>query len=340
MKIMAVVKANAYGHGAVKIAEVLINKGIEYLAVATIDEALELRGKFKGIPILILGYVPSQRLVEAIKSSITLTIYNYLIADEISRIAVKLNTEVKSHIKVDVGMNRLGFKSSESDELIKLKELEGLKIEGIYTHFPCADFDLEFTRLEFAEFIGLCGQLEDSGFEFEYKHCCSSSSIINFPEMHMNMVRPGITIYGLRPHKNIGEGKIQLKSVMSFKARIVCIKEVPVGTKISYGGTFITKRKSKIATLSVGYADGYPRVLSNKVKVMINGKLAPIVGRICMDQCIVDVTEIDAKLFDIALLFGREGENEIFVDEIAEKLNTINYEVVCSIGSRVPRLYI
>lgn len=340
VKIMGVVKADAYGHGAVRIAEVLIKEGVEYLAVATIDEALELSKNYKNIHILILGYVPNERLGEAIENSITLTIYNYITAEETSKAAAKLKKKAKAHIKIDVGMNRVGFKSTQLDELIKLKGVSGIEIEGIYTHFPCADSEPEITKAEFAEFVRLCSKMEDVGFKFKYKHCCNSSAIINFPEMHMDMVRPGILIYGLKPHKGIEEERIQIKPAMSFKARIIHIKEVPAGTKISYGGTFTTKKQTKLATLSVGYADGYSRALSNNMNVIINEKLAPIVGRICMDQCMVDVTEIDVKLMDTALLFGKEGKNEISVDEIAEKLNTINYEVVCSIGKRVPQLYI
>lgn len=340
VKIMGVVKADAYGHGAVRIAETLIKEGIEYLAVATIDEALELRRNFNSIPILILSYVPNERLIEAVQNSITLTIYNYSIAEKVSKIAAKLDKKAKIHIKVDVGMNRIGFKSSQIDELIKIKEFRKLDIEGIYTHFPCADSDPELTKAEFLEFVEVCSSLESDGFKFKYKHCCSSSAILNFPQMHMDMVRPGIAIYGLKPSKDIGQEHIHLKPVMSFKARVIHIKEVPTGTKISYGGTFTTNRQSKIATLAVGYADGYSRPLSNNINVIINGKTAPVVGRICMDQCMADVTDIDVKLMDMALLFGREEENEISVDEIAEKLNTINYEVVCSIGKRVPRLYV
>lgn len=341
IKVLGVVKADAYGHGAVSVSEALIKNGIDYLGVATLEEAMEIRETFKDVPILVFGFIPQGQIKDAIINNITQTIYNNEVANQISECANSIGLDAKVHIKMDTGMNRVGFWGSQLKEIYLLKKLPNLDIEGIYTHFSCADCDEEYTKKQFSRFIIVCEKLKENGFDIKYRHCCNSSAIINFPEMHLDMVRPGIALYGLEPHLNIDKEKINLKPAMSFVSKITHIKNVPSESKISYGATYQTTRDSVIATISAGYADGFSRGLSNNISVIINGEYAPVLGKICMDSCMADVTDIkNVKILDEAVIFGKQREKEISVNEIAKKLNTISYEIICSIGKRVHRIYI
>jgi len=333
VKIMGIVKADAYGHGILRVSETLIKNGIDYLGVATLDEGLEVRQHFD-IPIIILGFVPYNQIESAIKNNITQTIYSIACAEAISKVAKSLSKKAKVHIKIDTGMNRLGFSPCDIEDISKIKRLDNLDIEGIFTHFSCADSDKEYTKRQFELFCDVSSKLKNI-FEIKYLHCCNSAGIANFTNMYLNMVRPGISLYGLSNTKSSF-----LKPAMFFKSQIVHLKSIPVNSKISYNGSFITKRDSIIATIPVGYADGYPRKLSNNINVLINGMLVPVVGRICMDYFLVDVTDINIKLFDEVVLFGCQGQKEISVNELADKTDTINYEIICSIGKRVPRIYV
>lgn len=344
-RICAVVKANGYGHGALKIACTALAFGASYLAVAVIDEAIELRQKGIQAPILVLGYTPEKQFDEIIEYDITQTVYSLESAQLLSEQAKKNGKKAKVHIKLDTGMSRLGFRAeAASVPLIeKLFLMGGLQVEGIFNHFAKADEeDKQFAEEQYNKFINIVSILEKDGYKIPIKHTANSAAIIDLPYTHLDMVRPGIILYGLYPSKDVDKTKIQLKPVMSFKTRISHAKTLGPGMAISYGGKFITQRKSTIATLPVGYADGYSRSLSSRAQVLVNGCRAPLVGNICMDQCMVDITDVpgSVEVGDDVVLFGEMGNQTLTVDEIADKIGTINYEVVCGVSRRVPRVYI
>jgi alanine racemase len=342
--IMAVVKANAYGHGSVKSAEVFLENGANRLAVSTLSEAIELRKKNIKAPILILGYTPKSQYPLILEWDITQTIYNYESAKNLSENAIKMKKNGIVHIKIDSGMGRLGFLPNKEsvEEIVKISKLPNLKIEGVYTHFATADEkDKSATRLQYSRFMKIIEELKNRGIHIPIKHVSNSAAIIDFPEYNLDMVRAGIILYGLYPSDEVNRNKMVLKPAMTLKAKVSNVKEVPKGTGISYGQVFVTERKSKIATIPIGYADGFTRLLTSKGEAFIKGKRVPIVGRICMDQCMLDVTEIDnISIGDEAVLFGYGEEGYPHIDEIANKLNTINYEVICMMGRRIPRVYI
>ncbi|QEK11440.1 alanine racemase [Crassaminicella thermophila] len=342
--ITGVIKANAYGHGAIEVADVLINNGIDRLAVATLSEALELRRVYEDIPILILGYTQEASAEEVIKNKITQTIFTLKQAKTFSEKAKELNKDVILHIKIDTGMSRIGFRPDRNTvQIIKeIVNLPNVVVEGIFTHFAVADQrDKTFTFKQFERFKNLCYLLEKEDVKIPIKHVANSAAIMDLSEMHLDMVRAGIILYGLYPSDEVRKDFIKLKPLLSLKTKIDYIKEVDKGVGISYGLTYVTDKKSKIATIPIGYADGFTRMLSGKGEVLVNGKKAPVVGRICMDQCMIDVTDIsDAKIGDEVILIGADGENSISADDLAKKLNTINYEIVCMVGRRIPRVYI
>ncbi|MBV1817554.1 alanine racemase [Anaerosalibacter bizertensis] len=342
--VTAVVKANAYGHGSIEAAEVFLENGADRLAVATLSEAVELRRAGIDTPILILGYTPASQHKIAVENDIIEAVYNLESAEKLSQVANSLNKKAKVHIKVDSGMGRIGFPPVDSsiDKIEKISKLPNLEIEGIFTHFAKADeVDKAYTGKQFKNYKWVIERLEDKNIQIPIKHVSNSAATIDLPEYNLNMVRGGIMIYGLYPSDEVDKEKVSLKPAMTLKAKISHLKEVPEGTGISYGQIFVTKRKSKIATIPIGYADGFTRLLTSKAEVAIKGKRAPIVGKICMDQCMIDVTDIeDVKVGDEVVLFG-DGSNGVpHIDEVAEKLGTINYEIVCMVGRRVPRVYI
>jgi len=344
-EIMGVVKADAYGHGVMEVVQTLLDNGVARLAVAMHDEAIQLRMHGVDVPILILGYTDPVNVEEIIKNDITQTVFSLDLAKVLSDAAVKLGKNAKIHIKIDTGMTRIGFMPCESaiKEIVEISKLPGVIIEGLFTHFASADeIDGSYTYMQFEKFMSVCDELDNAGVHIPVKHVCNSAAIVKFPEMHLDLVRPGIMLYGLYPSDDIDKESIKLKPAMTLKANVIQVKEVRKGTCISYGRTFVTNRASKIATIPIGYADGYTRLLSNKGKVLINGQLAPIVGRICMDQCMVDVTDLEGevKVGDEVVLFGKQGCKEIKVEDIASSIGTINYEVVSLIGRRIPRVYI
>ena len=342
MKILAVVKANAYGHGAIGVAKFLEDKA-DYLAVAATDEALELRKNGVNCPILILGHIPYGDYDNIVKFNITPTISDFYEAELLSKAAVKAGVTAPLHIAVDTGMNRIGFKCDENsvEEIKKIKELPNIEIEGIFSHFAAADMvDKSYTEMQAKRFDNFVLKLENAGINAHIKHLYNSAAIADL-EKKYDMVRQGIILYGLRPSDEVEFNNIKVpQPVMSMKTRVVQVKTLPSGECISYGCTFTTEKETKVATLCAGYADGVTRVLSNNGEVLIRGKRAKIIGRVCMDQFMVDVTDIpDVEAGDTATIFGTDGEETISVDEIAKKANTINYEIICNINSRVTRVY-
>ncbi|RKL62688.1 alanine racemase [Thermoanaerobacteraceae bacterium SP2] len=343
--ICAVVKADGYGHGVLEVAQTALDCGVSYLAVAFLDEALQLRKEGIKAPILILGFTPEEQFDKIVEHDITQTVYNVSSAQKLSLEAKKQGKKAKIHIKLDTGMSRIGFQAEPSsiDEIKKLFSMENLEVEGMFTHFSKADEkDKTFTEEQFKKYMAVAENLEKDGYKIPIKHAANSAAIMELPHTHLDMVRPGIILYGLYPSDEVDRSKIDLKPVMSLKTRVSHVKILGAGRAISYGGTFITKRQSIIATLPVGYADGYSRLLSSRASVMIKGQRAPVVGRVCMDQCMVDVTDIQGAVEpgEDVLLFGGTGDPTVSTDEIARIIGTINYEVVCGVSRRVPRVYI
>ena len=340
-KFLGVVKANAYGHGAYEVSKTLEEAGADYLAVSCLDEAVELREKGIKMPILILGHTPHRYVKELIDYDLTQTIANLAKAQEYSEEAKKLNKTLKVHIKVDTGMSRLGFLIdgdyfdkgvSHIEESCKLANIYP---EGIYTHFAVSDEEGEdnraYTYEQFNKFMNTINALGDRGISFKIRHCANSGAVINYPEMCLDMVRPGLLLYGYGDN-----GKFNLKPCMSLKTRINTIKYINENTSISYGRHYTTNKKTKVAVISIGYADGLSRCLSNNVEFYADRDYIPQRGNICMDMCMVDITEAShVDIDDIVEIFG----THIDINELAKKANTIVYELLCSVTKRVPRVY-
>lgn len=342
-KIMFVIKADGYGHGAVRIMEYL-GESVDAYGVAVINEAVALRENGCGKLILILGYTPKSCLKHVIMYNISQTVTDYETARLLSEEAVRQGVNARIHIKLDTGMGRIGFlPGNDSVETIrKISKLPNIIMEGCFTHFSKADEkDLSYTENQYETYIEMLEKLERAGVTFELKHACNSAAVIQFPKADLDMVRLGIASYGLYPSEDIDKSVIELRPAMEWKTIISYIKTVEPGTRISYGGTYTADSVKRIATVPVGYADGYPRALSNIGRVIVNGISAPIVGRVCMDQFMIDVTGIpDVKVEDSVTLVGRDGNELISVEEIADYGNSLNYEVICDVGKRVPREYI
>ena len=343
-EIIAVVKADGYGHGAIDIVPVLLENGINKLAVAVLTEAIELRNSNVKVPIMILGYTDLTYAEDIIKYDIEQTVYDLEYAKELSRVALILNKKAKIHIALDTGMGRIGFIPNEESirQVKEIADLEGINLEGIFTHFSTSDeTNKDYTLEQLKKFQNFNERLKEIGVNIPLKHCSNSGAIIDLPETYLDAVRAGIIIYGYYPSEEVNKERLPLKPALTLKTKVVHIKELEEGNYISYGRTFKTERKSIIATLPIGYADGYSRLLSGKVNVIINGKYSNVVGRICMDQCMVDVTDIgNVKVGDEVILLGEEGNLRFNADDIAEVLGTINYEVICMLRQRIPRVYI
>lgn len=344
-EIMGVVKADAYGHGVLEVAKTLLNNGVTRLAVSMLDEAIQLRKQGIDVPILILSFTDPRRAQEIIENKLTQTVFSHDLANALSEASVKLNKNVKIHIKIDTGMSRVGFMSGYSaiKNVLEIAKLPGIIIEGLFTHFASADEkDKSYTFMQFERFMSIFSELNRVGLYIPIKHVANSAAVIEFPEMHLDMIRPGIILYGLYPSDEVDKSKIVLKPAMTLKANVTLIKDVEKDTCISYGRIFTTVRQSKIATVPIGYADGYSRLLNKKAKVLINGELVPVIGKICMDQCMTDVTDLknEVSVGDEVVLFGKQGDKEITIEDVARDIGTINYEVVCIIGKRIPRIYL
>lgn len=342
-EILAVVKADAYGHGAVDIAPVLLENGATKLAVAILSEAIELRNRNIFDPVVILGYTPIEYADKIISYDIEQTVYNLKYAEELSKKAVELNKKAKIHIALDTGMGRIGFLPNKEsiEDIAKIYSMEGIIVEGFYTHFSSADeTDKYYTNEQFIKYQNFYEILLGMGIDIPLKHVANSASIIDLPDTYLNGIRPGIMLYGYYPSDEVNKYKVDLKPALTLKATISHVKTVEAGSFISYGRTFKTERESIIATIPIGYADGYSRQLSNKGKVIVNGKCANIIGRICMDQCMIDVTDVgEVSVGDEVILLGELGDVKFNADDMAEIMDTINYEIICMLKHRIPRVY-
>lgn len=344
-KIVAVIKADGYGHGAEAIARLI--EDYDYIwgfAVATPEEALQLRTFGVKKPILILGIVFEEYFTQMIAKEIRLTACTYEMAQKLSEEAQRQGRDVHIHISLDTGMSRIGFADRQEsvEEIKKISQLPNLKIEGMFTHFARADeTDRSPAIDQLNRYLNFAKLLEDAGIQIPMKHCSNSAGIIRVPEANLNAVRAGITIYGIYPSNEVERDIVKLIPAMELKSHISYIKTVEPGAAFSYGGTFTAKKEMKVATIPVGYADGYPRSLSNKGWVLIRGKKAPILGRVCMDQFMVDITKIpDAKAGDEVTLIGKDGKEFISIEKFGDLSGRFSYEFACDISKRVPRVYI
>lgn len=340
--VCAVIKADGYGHGAAEIAKTLLENGADRIAVATLSEAVALRKAGYEVPLMVLGYTPKHQGELILDNNITQTIYSYDQALEFSNAAKQKNQNMTLHLKIDTGMSRLGFQPNEEaiHDIKEIFKLPNLTIEGIFTHFAAADDkDKEYTYKQFHTFMDFVNKLEEEGCPIPVKHVSNSAAIIDLPEMNLDMVRPGIILYGLYPSDDVDKSRIDLKQVMELKAKISHVKTLSKGRGISYGLKYTTSGDEKIITMPIGYADGYTRLMSGKAEAIVKGKKIPLVGRICMDQCMANATGLDVEPGDEVTLYSNDRESGLSIDDIANKLGTINYEIVCMLGKRVPRVY-
>ena len=354
-RLMGVVKANGYGHGAIEVARCALQNGAEVLGVARIEEAMRIREAGIEVPILIFGYTLPELTADLLEYDLTQTVYTYASAQELSQTATALKKKIKIHLKVDTGMGRLGLLSQNFqhensvvinadaiEESLAIAGLNGLELEGIFTHFATADSaDKAYAEDQLDLFMNFLNRLRKAGLEPPVRHAANSAALIDMPQSHLDMVRPGIASYGLYPSDEVNKKHIPLKPAMALKARIIHLKKVPAGFKVSYGSTHQTPKATTIATIPIGYADGLNRLLSSRGQMLVHGQRAPIVGRVCMDLTMLDVGHIDTvQVGDEVVIFGQQGSDSITVDEIASSLKTINYEIVSTITARVPRIYL
>jgi alanine racemase len=353
-QLMIAVKANAYGHGAVQIARTALENGADQLGVARLEEGIELRRAGIPAPILIFGYTPAHLAPILVDHDLTASVFSLQGAVSMNA-ALSKDRRLAVHLKVDTGMGRMGLLPDQRrcadegvnpgpgaiEEVLGISALKNLRLEGLWTHFAVSDeADKRYTRQQLQIFRELIQSLEDKGLTAGIRHAANSGAIIDMPESHLDMVRAGISVYGLYPSRQVNMKNIDLHPALSLKARITHVKRVPAGTRISYGGTWQSSRPTTIATVPVGYGDGYSRSLSNRGQMLVHGRRAPIVGRVCMDLTMIDVGQIDdVRVEDEVVLIGRQGDEAISADDVAAQLDTINYEVVTALMSRVPRIY-
>ena len=348
-KLCATVKADCYGHGYEHTVAAMAEAGADWFAVSNLPEALQLRRMGASQPVLILGYTPPERADVLALNDISQTVFSTSYAEALSAAAVKAGVEVNAHIKIDTGMGRLGFFYHDTaeddgalDEAAAACRLPGLRPEGIFTHFSCADCgDGElFTRLQYDLFLNAVHALEARGVRFSLRHCSNSAAILEYPEMHFDMVRAGVILYGLYPSADVTK-RVPLSPLMEVKTVISMIKTVPAGTPFSYGRSAVCERETAVATVPIGYADGYPRRLSNRAYMLVNGQKAPVIGNVCMDQCMLDITGIpDVREGQTVTVFGRDHGAFLSVETLAALSGTINYELICGLSRRVPRVYL
>ena len=343
-QIMAVVKADGYGCGFYETTKVLLENGADRLAVAILQEGKQLRKRGIDVPILILGASFEDDIEDIIDSDITPNVCSFEFAKAISEVSERKQKTTKIHIKLDTGMSRVGFLISDNNEKVireieKISQLPYIEIEGIFSHFSTSDeADDSYTRLQFKRFMEVCNELKNIGINIPIKHICNSAGVMMYPEMHLDMVRPGVILYGMYPSEEVDKSRLNLIPAMTVKSKITFVKEVEAGRGVSYGKEYITDGTTKIATVPIGYADGYLRKIAKCGKMIVNGVKVPIIGRISMDQCMINVTNVhNIERGDEAIIFGREG---ITIDDLAKWLDTINYEISCVIGKRIPRIYI
>ncbi len=355
-QLMAVVKANGYGHGGVEVARVALESGADYLGVARLPEAVELREAGISAPILIFGFTPPKEIDTLLDLDLTQAVFTRDTAEVLAAEASSRGKRVRVHIKVDTGMGRLGLLADEPrveeatdsaahhrySEVVGVTGLPGLEVESLFTHFATADHaDKTYADRQLHRFLELLDRLKQEGLEFPLNHAANSAALIDMPDSHLDMVRPGIATYGLYPSMEVDHERVQLRPVLEWKARIIQLKRVPAGFGVSYGITYETPRPTTLATVAVGYADGLNRGLSSRGQMLVGGRRVPIVGRICMDLTLLDVGEVPGVAEgDEVVILGRQGDEVLSADEMAATLNTINYEVVSTITSRVPRIYL
>lgn len=346
-RIMGIVKADAYGHGAVEIARALQQDGADWFGVSNLEEAIQLRQAGIERPILVISHTPTEEAVQLAQYRVTQTVLSEEYGQALSREAQRLAVTLPIHIKVDTGMSRVGFFCHEADEIpstaekiVSVCRLPGLLAEGIFTHFASADEEDDggFTQKQFSLFTGVIEAARKQGVEFSLRHCCNSAATLRFPQMHLDMVRPGIILYGLMPDGWMAKtwGAV-LRPVMALKTVVTQVKEIPAGTTVSYGRTYTASAPIRVATVPIGYGDGYCRSLSNKGRMLIHGQPVPVIGRVCMDQCMLDVSALtDVQVGTEVTVFGRDT---LTADAVAGWMGTINYEVICLLSKRVPRLF-
>lgn len=347
--LCATVKADCYGHGYAFTASAMSDAGADWFSVSNLAEALQLRRSGIKKPVLILGYTPPEHVKELVYNDISQAVYSCDYAKALSVEAEKADVTVNAHIKIDTGMSRIGFVYHDSvedsaviDEIADISVFPGINPEGVFTHFACADSaDGElFTRIQYELFCTAVDSLSQLGINFTVRHCSNSAAILNFPEMNFDMVRAGIILYGHYPSKEVRR-PIKLLPVMELKAVISMVKEIPEGTPVSYGGTFISDKRKTLATVPIGYADGYPRLVSNKMYMLVDGKKAPVLGNVCMDQTVIDVTGIEGVREGKQItVFGTDNGTYLDVSQIADKAGLLNYEILCGLSRRVPRVYV
>lgn len=342
-EVMAVIKADGYGHGAAEIGQYIYDEA-DYFGVATIEEAVELREAGIDKPILVLGYTSPSLYGQNLKYDVEQTVYTMEAAEKMSEEAVKSGRTARIHIALDTGMTRIGVSPDEKGLAFvqAVQRLPGISVVGLFSHLSCADMaDKTYTREQLARFDFFVELLEKNHISIPVKHVCNSAGIMEFDDHRYDMVRAGIILYGLYPSEEVRKEALELAPAMEWKTHVVNIMEPEMNRGISYGATYVTDHPCRIATISIGYADGYPRSLSNKGWVLIHGKKAPIVGRVCMDQTMVDITDIpDVKMEDVVTLIGRDGEERISVEDMADLSGSFNYEFVCDVGQRVKRIYL
>lgn len=345
-KFMGMVKSNAYGHGAIPVAKKLEELGADYLGVACLDEAAELREAGITLPILVLGVTDPAYVPELLRMQVTQTVPDSKLAQELSDAAQKAGGVLKIHIKADTGMSRLGFLCDEihldesAEQIDRVCALPGLEAEGIFTHFSVADEDEEYTMHQFERFLSVMDKLKKRGRTFAIRHCANSAATLLYPSFHLDMIRPGIALYGHYPAPGMEE-LCPLVPVMEVKTRVSAVRLGPVGAGVSYGRTRLLDRDSTLAVIPIGYGDGFFRGFSDHLQVIVHGRKARIAGRICMDMCMVDVTDIpDVQPGDIVTVYGAEGETVQPVEDGADLVGTISYELLCALSPRIPRLYV
>ncbi len=343
VKIMAVVKANAYGHGACEVAEVALDAGVSMLGVASLEEGMSLRSRGIGAPVLIFGYTDPGQAALLQEGRLTPTVFNWEGARDLAQQACALGCRIGFHFKVDTGMGRLGLADPRDALLLleKISALSGLKLEGVYTHFAAADEkDRDFTAGQVVLFHQFLNAAASQGIHIPLRHAANTAAAIGYPEAALDMVRLGIGIYGYYPSPDVDRQKIRLQGAFSLKSRVIFLKKVPAGTPVSYGGKYLAPRETLIATVPLGYGDGLNRHLSNGGTMLVQGRRVPIAGRVCMDMTMLDVGSLSGvREGDEVVAYGRQGSEEISIDAVAAQLGTISYEVLCNIKSRVPRLY-
>ena len=344
-RYLAIVKADGYGHGAATVASLLQKEGADWFGVATMEEALKLRRQGIYRPILVLGYTDPTAAAVLASNTITQTLFSEEYALQLAQEAARAGCTVDCHVKIDTGMSRLGFEAENPGTVPLIEQLAAesrLHLTGIFTHFAVADEDTEvsreFTERQFTLFMQVCNRLQAAGVNVGLRHCCNSAGTLLHPDYHLDMCRIGLSQYGLDPDPCMKD-LLQIRPAMSLYTVVSMVKEIPAGATVSYGRQYTAPSPRRIATVAIGYADGYPRALSNRAEMLLHGKRAPVVGRVCMDQLMLDVTDIpEARMGDIAVAAGCEGDESITFDDWARWAGTINYEVLCGISKRVPRL--